>query len=86
LKRFGQEDAMNKIPELVFQSAANVDFSTLLAGVRKLQPKCAQCGFPHAGVFGEYRARVRDDGNVEQICTACAVSEIGESLLKNLPQ
>jgi hypothetical protein len=73
---------MNKFSELVFQNAGSVDFSALLAGVRRLQPKCVTCGYPHAGVFGEFRTRINDDGKVEQLCEACAVSEIGESLLR----
>lgn len=79
---------MNKFSEgLVFHSAAtSVDFSALLAGVRKLQSKCVQCGFPHAGDFGESRTRINEDGKVEQLCTACAVFEIGENLLSDLPR
>lgn len=72
---------------LAFHDApAGVDFSALLKGVRSLKPKCAECGIALQESVTGVRTRVTGAGHSEKLCRACAVSEIGESLIANLPR
>ena len=78
---------MNEFHEgLVFHDAgATVDFSALLAGVRSLKPRCAECDGQLADSITENRVRLTDAGEEEHLCNACGLSEIGESLMDALP-
>lgn len=74
----------NFAQQLRFHSAASdVDFSSLLAGVRALAPRCAvPLDFALTGI----RIRMTESGSEEKLCRPCAVTEIGESLLNHLPK
>jgi hypothetical protein len=77
----------NSVQGLAFQSAAGgVNFEGLLAGVRALQPKCAECGIPVDESTTGVRYRQTAAGATEKLCRACAVTEIGESLMDALPR
>lgn len=66
-----------------FQNAAGgVNFDGLLAGVRVLQPKCAECGCSLQESITGVRFRETNEGTAEKLCRACAVSEIGEELVR----
>lgn len=65
---------------------ASMDFATLLAGVRALQPTCVDCGVALQAAVTGVRFRLSDEGKKEALCRACAVSEIGEALLESLPR
>lgn len=69
-----------------YSAATAVDFSALLEGVRALKPKCADCGIPLQESVTGVRTRLTDDGKAEKLCRACAVTEIGESLVLHLPR
>lgn len=72
---------------LAFHAAgASVDFSSLLEGVRALKPKCVECGIPLQESLTGVRVRKSEDGHTEKLCRACAVSEIGERLIADLPK
>jgi hypothetical protein len=70
-----------------FQNAADgVNFDGLLAGVRALKPKCAECGVPLQESITGVRFRQTEEGATEKLCRACAVTEIGENLVTTLPR
>lgn len=77
----------NFAQQLRFHSAASdVDFSSLLAGVRALAPRCAECAVPLDFALTGIRIRMTESGSEEKLCRPCAVTEIGESLLNHLPK
>lgn len=63
-----------------------VDFSGLYAGILKYKPKCPDCGVPLQESETGVRARVSDDGEVQHVCRPCALEEIAERLLVDMPQ
>jgi hypothetical protein len=73
--------------QLRFHTAASeVDFSGLLAGVRAIAPRCAECEVPLDFELTGIRFRMTEAGDEEKLCRPCAVTEIGESLLSSLPK
>ncbi|WP_199026608.1 hypothetical protein [Ralstonia sp. ASV6] len=77
----------NVAENIKFQNAAGgVNFDGLLAGVRALKPKCAECGIPLQESITGVRFRETDEGTTEKLCRACAVTEIGEELVTTLPR
>lgn len=67
-------------------ASSPVDFAALLAGVRALKPRCVECGVSLQESVTGVRVRFSDDGMAEKLCRACAVSEIGETLIETLPR
>lgn len=67
-------------------TSSGVDFAALLAGVRSLKPKCVDCGVALQESVTGVRIRLSDKGKEEKLCRACAVSEIGETLIETLPR
>jgi hypothetical protein len=77
----------NLAQQLRFQSAASdVDFSALLAGVRAIAPRCVECGVPLDFAMTGIRFRMTEAGDEGKLCRPCAVTEVGESLLSDLPK
>ena len=75
-----------ELPDAEQGARVAVDFSALLEGVRTLKPKCAECGVALQESVTGVRSRISDDGIAQKICRACAVSEIGENLVRDLPR
>lgn len=63
-----------------------VDFNALLEGVCALKPKCTDCGILLQESVTGVRTRLSDSGKAKKLCRACAVSEIGENLVADLPK
>ena len=65
---------------------APVDFDVLADGVRALAPKCAECGIPLDADTTGIRERQTEAGPVERLCRACALTELGEAVVRDIPK
>lgn len=63
-----------------------LDFAALMRGVRALKPACLDCSVPLDIVETGIRTRQNDAGGSESVCRACALPELGDRLLEDLPQ
>lgn len=63
-----------------------VDFKRMFEALRDLKPKCLDCGVPLELSETGIRKRLNDQGQEEEICRTCFVSEVGERLLVDTPK
>lgn len=70
----------------VVQVGKAVNFSALINGVRQLKPRCADCGIALQESVTGVRTRLDDEGHAQKLCRSCAIFEIGERLVQDLPR
>jgi len=69
-----------------YVSGAKLDFSGLYAAIRANKPKCVVCDVSLQESITGVRTRVSDEGKIEKMCRACAVAELAENIVQDLPR
>lgn len=63
-----------------------LDFSGMFKQIRENKPKCVECGVSLQESVTGVRTRLNDLGEQEKMCRACAVEELADRIVQDLPR